>query len=686
MRLPEPHAAARAAVVAVAILVAAAPTAAATCTLQRSIKVVIGSSILRVDAGDSFDVQPPVGDWSAIVLDGLPGRVSRRYLAVACAEGPLFTTTKPPEAASPASPTSPEESAPGRASTTTPATASATTSPTTTAWPFPAPTPCKPSAERQMRAVREAAQRGDAPEAIVAHAALARVVDERCIEAYAWIAWAHHAAGDDVAALATWDDLWTAWDDAPSWALGLRSMASHVAVQGRLATLRTLPVALPAVAGASTAAPPGSVAAATVAAPLRIAVVGDVHLGRNWPAERAVVPPAEGAGFFDDVAPTLQAATLTLANLETALANTGTSYKCSARTKRAGFCFSFRAPTYMAPRVAAAGIDVVSLANNHAADFGYAGLRTTIDSLHAAGVESIGIGSRTASFDVQGTRVAFAAFSVGDLDIGMADLATMQSQIARLDATHDVVVVMFHGGAEGAGQTHVPRAVEHYLDEYRGDVHAFAHAAVDAGADLVAGSGPHVLRGVETYRGRVIAYSLGNFSSWRTFPTNGVFAQSGILSVDLAPDGVALAAQFTSTTMEKSGRPVLDPEGAGLALVRRVSSEDFGAPFFDESGRWVRGRAQPNPMTATTLTSSLAATSTSTSGPRSSTETPANRSAQERTCTLVRETPVFRAGRFVPLAVGTVLTLRSRGARFTEVDSPDGPARIANTLLGRCRG
>ena len=83
-----------------------------------------------------------------------------------------------------------------------------------------------------------------------------------------------------------------------------------------------------------------------------------------------------------------------------------------------------------------------------------------------------------------------------------------------------------HAGAEGSDRAHVEPGPETYLGEPRGDSVAFTHAVVDAGADLVVGSGPHVLRGLEWYRGRLIAYSLGNASGYRTLSTAGRWASA----------------------------------------------------------------------------------------------------------------------------------------------------------------
>jgi poly-gamma-glutamate capsule biosynthesis protein CapA/YwtB (metallophosphatase superfamily) len=638
------------------------------CTLDRRIKVVVGKNVVPVDAGTTLQAAPPVGEWSKTTLDGKPARVHRRYVAVACIEGPLLPPPKNPaknpatkSAKNPATRSAKTSTKP-TPTATTPTATTTTAMPATTPWPEP--TPCKPAASRQLRRVREAARQGAPAVTVQAQAATARLLDPQCVEAHGWLAWAHRVQGDERAALSTWNDLHDAWIDGSTSVFGQRTLATKAVVRGRLSALRALRTTLPATAEAPSTSTPGRSGAS-----IRLAVVGDVHFGRGGPAGRAVVPPDDGVGFLHDVAPALRAANLTLGNLETALADDGVSHKCSEKSRRAGTCFSFRAPTSMAARLAEAGVDVVSLANNHAGDYGFRGLHATLDALRNAGVATIGLGGATASLTVQGMRVALAAFGVGPLDPGIHDLPTMQGMVARLDADHDVVVVMFHGGAEGPDRMHVPRTDEHYLGENRGNVWAFAHAAVDAGADLVVGSGPHVLRGVETYRGRVIAYSLGNFSSWHTFPTSGPFARSGILVVDVAHDGAALAAQFLPTTMDRAGRPSPDPEARGIELVRRLSREDFGDAFFDDDGRW-----WPGVSTTTTTTTTRAV------------ELVATNDAANAVCTLARDTPVFSGGRLVAAPAGLRVRVRSRGEQFSEVDLPVGRARIANALLAGCRG
>jgi hypothetical protein len=148
--------------------------------------------------------------------------------------------------------------------------------------------------------------------------------------------------------------------------------------------------------------------------------------------------------------------------------------------------------------------------------------------------------------------------------------------VREADRNADVVVVTMHAGAEGVDHQHVHPGSEVFLGENRGDVVAFSHAVVDAGADLVVGHSPHVLRGMEWYKGRLIAYSLGNFSAWHNFALSGVLGVSGILRVTLDDDGSWVKGRLVATRLVDPGIPELDPAEAAHGVVRELSREDFG--------------------------------------------------------------------------------------------------------------
>ena len=160
----------------------------------------------------------------------------------------------------------------------------------------------------------------------------------------------------------------------------------------------------------------------------------------------------------------------------------------------------------------------------------------------------------------------------------------------------DLVVVFFHGGAEGAAALHVPYGREHAFGEDRGDLRRFARRAVDAGADLVLGSGPHVLRGMELYERRLIAYSLGNLSGWRNFGTGGTLSYSALLTAELSPSGRLVGGRVTSLRLDGRGVPRRDPAHGAERLMRRLSRSDFG-----DSGVWFTRFGTVEPVLETGL-------------------------------------------------------------------------------------
>ena len=149
--------------------------------------------------------------------------------------------------------------------------------------------------------------------------------------------------------------------------------------------------------------------------------------------------------------------------------------------------------------------------------------------------------------------------------------------VAGFAATHDIVIVSFHGGAEGADVTHVPFAEEEYYGEPRGDVVWFARGVVDAGADLVIGHGPHVVRGMERYKERLIAYSLGNFATYYGISVAGIKGIAPILTTTL--DGEGHLSKAKSSRQFSCARPAR----ASIAATRaqpdaRPDRRGFGEP------------------------------------------------------------------------------------------------------------
>jgi hypothetical protein len=237
---------------------------------------------------------------------------------------------------------------------------------------------------------------------------------------------------------------------------------------------------------------------------------------------------------------------------------------------------TFRAPASYARVYSRAGFDVLNVANNHSYDFGAKGSAATVRALDRARIGHAGRGGQIELRRVRRTTVALIGFAPYGWASTLRDLPAARALVGQASRRADVVVVMMHAGAEGGDQTHTPHGVERAFGENRGDTRAFAHAVVDAGADLVVGSGPHVVRGLELYRGRLIAYSLGNFLAYNTLIRGGVLSLSGILRVRLDGSGRPLAARWVSIRLVDPGVPRVARSGASARLVSHLSREDFG--------------------------------------------------------------------------------------------------------------
>jgi poly-gamma-glutamate capsule biosynthesis protein CapA/YwtB (metallophosphatase superfamily) len=306
----------------------------------------------------------------------------------------------------------------------------------------------------------------------------------------------------------------------------------------------------------------GQAAAATVT----IAAVGDTAMG--------VTPtlPPDPASYFAAVEGELKG-DVVFGNLEGTLTDVSESPKCGPESSE---CFAFRAPPEYAQYLADAGFSLMSNANNHSFDFGEAGEEETIRALQAAGIKQTGLPGEITVVQAGGRPIAFLGFAPYSNTSSLTDVDAAEALVRRADAEADIVVVAIHAGAEGTDAQHVSASEEEYLGEDRGNPKEFAHRAIKAGADLIIGSGPHVLRGIELYRDRLVAYSLGNFSGFHNFTLEGALGESAILHVTLAVDGAFRGGRIASLRLVEEGQPVPDPEEAAAHTVAGLSAEDFG--------------------------------------------------------------------------------------------------------------
>lgn len=296
-----------------------------------------------------------------------------------------------------------------------------------------------------------------------------------------------------------------------------------------------------------------------------IAAVGDTMLG-NTPQL-----PASPARYLAPIAPLIKRADIGFMNLEGTLTSSGSS-KCGG--SNSGNCYAFRTPARFASAYRKSGFTIASSSNNHYNDFGAAGRASTDRALRRAGIAQTGKPGQITVLRESGVNVAFVGFAPYPWAANLLSVLSARSLIRRAVARSDVTVVYMHAGAEGAGKVHVPYGSEYAYGENRGNSRRFAHMAVDAGADLVIGSGPHVLRGVERYRNRLIAYSLANFAGYHNFGSSGRTSLSAVLKVTLGRGGRPTAAQLFPLRLSSIGRPARG--GRALSLIRTLSRSDFG--------------------------------------------------------------------------------------------------------------
>ncbi|HEY7878707.1 MAG TPA: CapA family protein [Gemmatimonadaceae bacterium] len=351
--------------------------------------------------------------------------------------------------------------------------------------------------------------------------------------------------------------------------------------------------------------------------PVRVCVGGDVTLGTNldtsWVFRAAKwmgrQPPAlpDPRTLVAPLVPMVSDADIVLVNLEGAVGggdgNEPAAPKCAAgaagaagaanaanagnagNPKGAGACFALRMPNAAAAALRGlrdSGAVVVNVANNHVRDAGAAGLAHTLDALHSAGVYVTGADTlATPVATALGDTVAFLGFgSSGGPDV--RDLAAVRRHVARAAARYPRLVVTMHVGAEGSGAQRTRDTMETYLDERRGNPVAFAHAAVDAGATLVVGHGPHVMRAMEWRHGALVAYSLGNLVTYGPFALGAPKNRGALLCASLDHHGRVTRAVLRATRQRPPGYVSPDRTARAAVLADSLSRLDFpetGARF-----------------------------------------------------------------------------------------------------------
>ncbi|MEM1326567.1 MAG: CapA family protein [Bacteroidota bacterium] len=309
--------------------------------------------------------------------------------------------------------------------------------------------------------------------------------------------------------------------------------------------------------------------------------VGDMMLGTNYPSN--YLPANGGKDLLKDVDGILQSADVTFGNLEGTILDSGGTPK---RCKDPSVCYAFRSLESYGQHFANAGFDVVSLANNHSGDFGPIGRKKTKSILDELGIYYAGLAGTDESivFEKDSIRYGFAAFAPNSGTVDIRNITRAKQIVSDLAAKSDIVIVSFHGGAEGANNQRVTRKTETYYGENRGNVHAFAHAVVDAGADVVFGHGPHVTRAAELYKDRFIIYSLGNFCTYGRFNLRGVAGIAPLVKLEVTPKGEFVSGEAISVYQQKTHGPKIDSQHRAAKKLKELTDLDFPNGVLEISG------------------------------------------------------------------------------------------------------
>ena len=303
---------------------------------------------------------------------------------------------------------------------------------------------------------------------------------------------------------------------------------------------------------------------------LNIAMTGDVMMGTTFPS--IMLPANEGRYLFRDAKDVLVSADLTLGNLEGAICDGGRSTKGTGPNS-----YAFRTPTSYGHLLKEAGYDFMSMANNHANDFGLEGIESTERVLQQQDILYSGIAGRVESTIIErkGLTIGLCAFGHNSYTLKHTDLNTVGRIVDELVSCCDLVIVSFHGGAEGRTKNHLPYGSETFLGENRGSLRQLAHFCIDHGADIVYGHGPHVVRAMEVYKGRFIAYSLGNFCTPYNVSLTGISGYAPVVEINIRPDGSFIDGKIHSFLQTRGVGPRHDPAESVAREIRSLSLTDI---------------------------------------------------------------------------------------------------------------
>lgn len=321
---------------------------------------------------------------------------------------------------------------------------------------------------------------------------------------------------------------------------------------------------------ADTATAPAAVEVDTL---LTIAMVGDMMLGTTYPSSR--LPENDGKNLFDDVRSLLFGANIAVGNCHGPICENG---KCTIMSSKNNY--AFRMPPSYANLFKEAGFDFLSLANNHSNDFSTEGIRETMRMLDSMDIKYAGIKGlcRSAIIERDGVKYGFCSFGHNAYTYRHQDESAAMDILHGLRDSCDILIVSFQGGAEGQDYAHLPAGRETYNGEDRGALRQFAHLCIDEGADVVFGFGPHVCRAMEVYKGRFIAYSLGNFCTTTGFNVNGISGYAPVVVIRVDSKGKLVDGKVHSFIQSYRVGPRKDNSNQVAKFMRSLTLSDIKTP------------------------------------------------------------------------------------------------------------
>ncbi|NDV77922.1 CapA family protein [Dysgonomonas sp. 511] len=307
---------------------------------------------------------------------------------------------------------------------------------------------------------------------------------------------------------------------------------------------------------------------------VKVVAVGDIMMGTIYPNRQYLPAKEDCSPQLSEVKSVLRTGDIVFGNLEGVLTDSNAGAK---RCGNSNVCYTFGMPTHFAKCLTDAGFNLLSIANNHVGDFGEAGRKSTIETLKKNGIHYAGLAGYcpTTTFTIKGVKYGFCAFAPNTGTVSIKDIPAAQTIVRNLAKECDIVIVSFHGGAEGSKYQHVTRNTETFLGENRGNVHDFAHKMIDAGADILLGHGPHVTRAIEVYKDRFIAYSMGNFCTYDRVNISGVNGLAPIFKIFTDKQGKFLKGELISTNQIKYQPVKIDSQKRVLKVVQDLTKADF---------------------------------------------------------------------------------------------------------------